>query len=48
MAILLFASIAIPLTESDMGPFSKRRDSLLLAQLYLGVAGLTALFSLRP
>ncbi len=45
VAILLFASIAIPLTESDMGPFSGEApdDSLLLAQLYLGVAGLTAL-----
>ena len=25
VAILLFASIAIPLTESDMGPFSGKR-----------------------
>jgi integral membrane sensor domain MASE1 len=45
VAILLFASIAIPLTESDMGPFSGEApdDRLLLAQLYIGVAGLTAL-----
>jgi integral membrane sensor domain MASE1 len=45
VTILLFASIAIPLTESDMGPFSGEApdDRLLLAQLYIGVAGLTAL-----
>jgi integral membrane sensor domain MASE1 len=44
-AILLVASIAIPLTENDLGPFSGHPpdDRLLLAQWYLGIASLTAL-----
>jgi serine phosphatase RsbU (regulator of sigma subunit) len=39
------ASIAIPLTENDMGPFSGHPpdDRLLLAQGFLGIASLTAL-----
>jgi len=42
--ILLVASIAIPLTESDLGPFSGNPDErLLLAQAFLGVASITAL-----
>jgi integral membrane sensor domain MASE1 len=42
---LLMASIAIPLTENDMGPFSGHSpdDRLLLAQGFLGVTSLTAL-----
>jgi integral membrane sensor domain MASE1 len=44
-ASLLVASIAIPLTESNMGPFSGNSpdDRLLLAQTFVAVAGLTAL-----
>ncbi|HMC07677.1 MAG TPA: MASE1 domain-containing protein [Solirubrobacterales bacterium] len=44
-ATLLVAAIAIPLTEHDLGPFSGHSpdDRLLLAQTFLGVAGLTAL-----
>jgi integral membrane sensor domain MASE1/serine phosphatase RsbU (regulator of sigma subunit) len=44
-AILLVASIAIPLTENDRGPFSGQPpdDRLLLAQGFLGIASLTAL-----
>jgi integral membrane sensor domain MASE1 len=44
-ATLLVASIAIPLTENDLGPFSGHSpdDRLLLAQGFLGIAGLTAL-----
>jgi integral membrane sensor domain MASE1 len=44
-AILLVASIAIPLTENDLGPFSGHPpdDRLLLAQGFLGIASLTAL-----
>jgi integral membrane sensor domain MASE1/serine phosphatase RsbU (regulator of sigma subunit) len=44
-ATLLLASVAIPLTEHDLGPFAGHPpdDRLLLAQTYIGVAGLTAL-----
>jgi integral membrane sensor domain MASE1 len=44
-AILLVASLAIPLTENDLGPFSGHPpdDRLLLAQGFLGIASLTAL-----
>ena len=44
-ATLLVASIAIPLTEHDIGPFSGNSpdNRLLLAQTFVGVAGLTAL-----
>jgi integral membrane sensor domain MASE1 len=44
-ATLLVASIAIPLTEHNMGPFSGNSPDtrLLLAQTFVGVAGLTAL-----
>jgi serine phosphatase RsbU (regulator of sigma subunit) len=44
-ATLLVASLAIPLTENDVGPFSGHPpdDRLLLAQGFLGIAGLTAL-----
>ena len=40
---LLVASIAIPLTENDIGPFSGHPpdDRLLLAQGFLGIASLT-------
>jgi integral membrane sensor domain MASE1 len=43
--VLLVASIAIPLTESDLGPFSGNTpdERLLLAQAFLGVASVTAL-----
>jgi integral membrane sensor domain MASE1 len=42
---LLTASIAIPLTESDIGPFSGNSpdERLLLAQAYLGTVSLTGL-----
>ncbi|OLE36189.1 MAG: hypothetical protein AUG48_08395 [Actinobacteria bacterium 13_1_20CM_3_68_9] len=42
---LLMASIAIPLTENDVGPFSGHSpdERLLLAQGFLGVTSLTAL-----
>jgi integral membrane sensor domain MASE1 len=42
---LLTASIAIPLTESDLGPFSGNSpdERLLLAQAYLGTVSLTGL-----
>ena len=42
---LLVASIAIPLTENDIGPFSGHPpdDRLLLAQGFVGIASLTAL-----
>jgi integral membrane sensor domain MASE1/serine phosphatase RsbU (regulator of sigma subunit) len=44
-ATLLVASIAIPLTENDVGPFSGHPpdERLLLAQGFLGIASLTAL-----
>jgi integral membrane sensor domain MASE1/serine phosphatase RsbU (regulator of sigma subunit) len=44
-AILLLASVAIPVTENDAGPFSGHPpdDRLLLAQVFLGIASLTAL-----
>jgi integral membrane sensor domain MASE1 len=44
-ATLLIASIAIPLTENNMGPFANYTpdDRLLLAQTFIGVAGVTAL-----
>jgi integral membrane sensor domain MASE1 len=44
-ATLLVASVAIPLTENDIGPFSGYTpdDRLLLAQTFIGIAGLTAL-----
>jgi integral membrane sensor domain MASE1 len=43
--ILVVASIAIPLTESDLGPFAGNApdDRLLLAQAFLGVFSITAL-----
>ena len=45
VGILLVASIAIPLTESDKGPFSGQSpdDRLLLAQGFLGIASITML-----
>jgi integral membrane sensor domain MASE1 len=44
-ATLLVASVAIPLTEHNVGPFSGHApdDRLLLAQTFIGVAGITAL-----
>ena len=44
-AMLLLAAVAVPLTEHDLGPFSGHPpdDRLLLAQTFIGVAGLTAL-----
>jgi serine phosphatase RsbU (regulator of sigma subunit) len=44
-ASILVASVAIPLTEHDLGPFSGHPpdERLLLAQTFVGVAGLTAL-----
>jgi integral membrane sensor domain MASE1 len=44
-ASLLLASIAIPLTEHDIGPFSGNSpdERLLLAQTFIGVACITAL-----
>jgi integral membrane sensor domain MASE1 len=44
-ASLIVAAIAIPLTESDLGPFSGNApdDRLLLAQAFLGVVSLTGL-----
>jgi integral membrane sensor domain MASE1 len=44
-ATLLVASVAIPLTEHDIGPYSGHPpdDRLLLAQTFLGIAGITAL-----
>jgi integral membrane sensor domain MASE1 len=44
-ATLLIASIAIPLTENNMGPFANHTpdDRLLLAQTFIAVAGVTAL-----
>jgi integral membrane sensor domain MASE1 len=44
-ATLLIASIAIPLTEHNTGPFANNTpdDRLLLAQTFIGVAGVTAL-----
>jgi integral membrane sensor domain MASE1 len=44
-ATLLVASVAIPLTEHDIGPFSGHPpdDRLLLAQTFIGIAGITAL-----
>jgi integral membrane sensor domain MASE1 len=43
--VLLVATIAIPLTESDLGPFSGHPpdERLLLAQAFLGIASITAL-----
>jgi Stage II sporulation protein E (SpoIIE)/MASE1 len=45
IGILLVASIAIPLTESDRGPFAgySPDDRLLLAQGFLGIASITML-----
>jgi len=45
IGILLVASIAIPLTESDNGPFAglPPDDRLLLAQSFLGIASVTML-----
>jgi len=45
VGILLVASVAIPLTENDQGPFSGLApdDSLLLAQGFLGIASMTML-----
>jgi len=45
LGILLVASIAIPLTESDSGPFAGHPpdDRLLLAQGFLGIASVTML-----
>ena len=44
-ATLLVASVAIPLTEHDIGPYSGHPpdDRLLLAQTFIGIAGVTAL-----
>src|SRR5437763_76467 len=44
-ATLLVASVAIPLTENGMGPYGAQSpdNRLLLAQSFIGVAGLTAL-----
>jgi serine phosphatase RsbU (regulator of sigma subunit) len=44
-AMLLIAGVAIPLTEHNVGPFSGHSpdDRLLLAQTFIGIAGLTAL-----
>jgi integral membrane sensor domain MASE1 len=44
-ASLIVASIAIPLTENDLGPFSGNApdDRLLLAQAFIGVVSLTGL-----
>jgi integral membrane sensor domain MASE1/serine phosphatase RsbU (regulator of sigma subunit) len=44
-ASLLVASIAIPLTENDIGPFSGNSpdERLILAQTFIGVACITAL-----
>jgi integral membrane sensor domain MASE1 len=45
VGILLVASVAIPLTEADNGPFAAQSpdDRLLLAQGFLGVASITML-----
>jgi integral membrane sensor domain MASE1 len=45
VGILLVASIAIPLTENDSGPFSGQSpdERLLLAQGFLGIASVTML-----
>jgi integral membrane sensor domain MASE1 len=45
LACLLVASVAIPLTENDRGPFAGESpdDRLLLAQLVTGVASVTTL-----
>jgi integral membrane sensor domain MASE1 len=45
VGILLVASVAIPLTEADNGPFSGQSpdDRLLLAQGFLGIASITML-----
>jgi len=45
VGILLVASLAIPLTENDSGPFSGQSpdDRLLLAQGFLGIASVTML-----
>jgi integral membrane sensor domain MASE1 len=45
VGILLVASVAIPLTENDQGPFSGLApdDRLLLAQGFLGIASMTML-----
>jgi integral membrane sensor domain MASE1 len=45
VGILLVASVAIPLTEADNGPFAGQSpdDRLLLAQGFLGVASITML-----
>jgi integral membrane sensor domain MASE1 len=42
---LLIASVAIPLTENDLGPFSGQSpdDRLLLAQAFIGVLSVTGL-----
>jgi serine phosphatase RsbU (regulator of sigma subunit)/integral membrane sensor domain MASE1 len=44
-ASLLVAAVAVPLTERDLGPFagSSPDDRLLLAQTFVGVAGISAL-----
>jgi integral membrane sensor domain MASE1 len=45
VGILLVASVAIPLTQADNGPFSGQSpdDRLLLAQGFLGIASITML-----
>jgi integral membrane sensor domain MASE1 len=45
VGILLVASVAIPLTEADKGPFAGQSpdDRLLLAQGFLGIASITML-----
>jgi integral membrane sensor domain MASE1/serine phosphatase RsbU (regulator of sigma subunit) len=44
-ASLLIAAVAVPLTEADMGPFAGTPpdERLLLAQTFIGVAGVSAL-----
>ncbi len=45
LASLIVASIAVLYTQADMGPFARSSpdDSLLYAQTFMGVAGMTAL-----
>jgi PAS domain S-box-containing protein len=45
LAALIVATIAVIYTQADMGPFarSSQDDSLLFAQTFMGVAGITAL-----
>jgi integral membrane sensor domain MASE1 len=45
VASLVLASVAIPLSEADLGPFAgdSPDERLLLTQLFVGIAGITAL-----